>query len=50
MKKRNWVVVNDKGEIAGSNLDKWVAEDLAERMDEMEPNAGWTALTSKIGE
>lgn len=41
--KYTWFVVNSKGETAGCNLQEWVAKDLAKRMQELEPTAGWKA-------
>ncbi len=48
MKKedRSWFVANDRGQIAGHDLTKEKAQDLAEKLKEKEPSVGWEAMSS----
>jgi hypothetical protein len=44
MKKNNWYVANDKGDLMGHDLSEEHSRLLAGQMQEDEPDAGWEAL------
>jgi len=42
--KKTWFVCNDSGDVAGHDLSKERAEEIAVQMREKQPNDGWEAL------
>ena len=42
--KKNWYVANDKGDLAGHDMDEYSAKNLEKDLREDEPKANWEAL------
>ena len=47
MESRNWYVADYNGNLAGHDLDRDKAMELAEIMQEREPDAEWEAMESE---
>jgi hypothetical protein len=44
MNNRNWSVINNKGNVAGHDMDEITARNCESIMQEQEPEAEWEAI------